>query len=484
MTSRWESAFGRTTVLAVLLLAAAAALLARPAGADAARGITLGFAEPRYASVDPGVRDFWFDKGEESGGEWARVGIGWRGIAPNEPANTTNPSSPGYFFAGPDAAIRDADARGMDVLLTVGFAPDWAEGPGRPSTSEADPGTWKPDPGKLADFATALATRYSGNFPDPLNPGKTLPKVSRFEVWNESNLAQFLTPQVEGGENVAADHYRKMLNAFYGAAHAVQSKATVVAGSLSPIGSDGSGGASGRARVGPLEFLRELLCVKGKTGKKKKPFNCGQTTKLDALSHHPINVNNPPTKPAGKDDAGISEMGDIVDILRAAEKGGNVSGGKHPVWATEFWWHSNPPKKGKGTPSLTQQANFIQEALYILWQDKVELAMLYQVGDEKGSPFQTGILFDDGKPKPAQTAYRFPLVGDRKSKKKVNVWGRAPSKGKVQIQVKGKKGGFKTAKKIKVKPGSVFQTKVKLKGKGKIKAKLGKDKSLTWKQSG
>jgi hypothetical protein len=160
-----------------------------------------------------------------------------------------------------------------------------------------------------------------------------------------------------------------------------------------------------------------------------------------------------------------------------------VPGGKHPVWATEFWWHSNPPKKSKRAPSLAEQAAYIEQALYLLWKDKVEVALLYQVGDEKGSPFQTGILFEDGTPKPAQTAYRFPLVGDRKSKKKVGVWGRAPSKGKVQIEVKAKKSGWKTADKVKVKKAEVFETTVKLKGKGKIRARLGKDKSLSWKQS-
>ena len=477
MTQRRESAFARTAVLAVLLAVAAVVLGMRASEADALRGITLGFAEPRYGSVDAQEREFWFDKGEQSGGDWARVGIGWRGIAPNQPANPTNPASAGYFWGGPDAAVRSADERGMPVLFTIGFAPDWAEGANRPAS--ATPGTWKPDPDKLADFATALATRYSGTFPDPQNPGETLPKVTRFEVWNESNLSAFLAPQSEGGENFAVEHYRKMVNAFYTAAHAEQPQAQVVAGSLSPIGSDGQGGAG--ERQGPRAFLQDFLCVKGKG--KPKAFDCGETVKFDVLSHHPINVDRPPLEKAKGDDMGIAETGLLTDMLRASEKAGVAAGAsKHPIWMTEFWWHSNPPKKGKKIPTLEEQADYIQEALYVLWKEKVELAMLYQVGDEKGSVFQTGILFENGKPKPAQTAYRFPLVGDRKSKSKVLVWGRAPSSGKVKIQVKAKSGKKKTVTK-KVKEDDVFQTTVKLKGKGKIKAKLGKDKSLTWDQS-
>lgn len=79
--------------------------------------------------------------------------------------------------------------------------------------------------------------------------------------------------------------------------------------------------------------------------------------------------------------------------------------------------------------------------------------------------------------------FSFPLVGDRRSKKKVLVWGRAPESGKVAIQVnKAGKGGFKAIKKKMVSAGDVFKTVTKLKGKGKLRAKIGTQKSLTWKQ--
>ncbi len=476
MECRWDSALGRRIVLVTLLAAAAGALLLQPAAAHAKRGITLGFSEPRFMSTDASVRDYWFNKAGQSGGDWARIGVGWRGIAPNEPTNPVNPSSAGYFWGGPDAAVRSAAEHDMQVVLTITSAPDWAEGAGAPAG--VTDGTWKPNPSKLADFATAVAKRYSGSYPDPLHPGQTLPKVSRFEIWNESNLSTYLMPQNENGKYVAADIYRNMVNAAYPAIHAVQPTAQVIVGALSPIGSVPGGNGP---RVGPLTFLKRLFCVKG--NKKLKTYKCGNKIKLDVLSHHPINVNRAPLAPAGRQDAGIAEMPEVIDILRTAEKGGIVATkGKHPVWATEFWWHSKPPKTGPDIPNLKKQAQYVEQGLYLLWKDKVDVALLYQVGDEKGSPFQTGILFENGKPKPAQTAYRFPLVGDRKSKRKVLVWGRAPSKGKVKIQVKGRKGGFKTKSRIRVKPESVFKTTVKLKGKGKIRAKLGRDKSLSWSQ--
>ena len=46
-----------------------------------------------------------------------------------------------------------------------------AEGPNRPSLTVAPAGTWLPQPAELGLFARALATRYSGGFVDPADPG-------------------------------------------------------------------------------------------------------------------------------------------------------------------------------------------------------------------------------------------------------------------------------------------------------------------------
>ena len=178
-------------------------------------------------------------------------------------------------------------------------------------------------------------------------------------------------------------------------------------------------------------------------------------------------------------------MGQVIDVLRAAERGGNVATpGRHPVWATEFWWHSNPPKDLPWTPNLNEQAAYIEEALYLLWRDQVDVAILFQLADNEGSSFQTGVLFADGEPKPAETAYRFPLVGDRISKSRVRVWGRAPEGGTLEVRVKRKRGGFRTVRRIDVEPESVFVRTIELRGRGRIQARLGDEQSLVWHQSG
>ena len=175
-----------------------------------------------------------------------------RAISPPDP---TNPGSASYDFSGIDAAVRDAEARGLIVLLNIHSAPAWAEGPGRPPS--AAPGTWNPSPSDLADFLRAVASRYSGGFdPDGLGPAPQLPAVQALQVWNEPNFPSYLTPQYQGGTALSPAHYREMLNTAYAAVKAVDPKILVVTAGLSPYGDDPGGD-----RVRPVRFWRELLCV-------------------------------------------------------------------------------------------------------------------------------------------------------------------------------------------------------------------------------
>ncbi len=121
------------------------------------------------------------------------------------PANPADPGDPGYDFSEIDSAVRDAQARGLDVMFTVFNAPEWAEGPNRPPVSNelAPAGTWKPRSGRTSrTFATALATRYSGNY-TPASGGGPLPDVRNYEAWNEENLWAYLSPQYEGNKQAS-----------------------------------------------------------------------------------------------------------------------------------------------------------------------------------------------------------------------------------------------------------------------------------------
>ena len=186
----------------------------------------------------------------------------------------------------------------------------------------------------------------------------------------------------------------------------------------------------------------------------------------------------------GLDDAGISEMDDITQILRAAEAVGTVPGGAHPVWATEFWWQSNPPSTGPQIPTLSEQARYIEEGIYLLWKQGIGLALFFQIVDQPDTIWKTGLYLSSGQPKPALTAFRFPLVSERRTSRKIVVWGRAPTAGVLEIQLKPGKAPWRVVARAPVAYHQVFQRMVKLRGGGQVRARIGTQQSLVWGQRG
>src|SRR6516162_4146060 len=108
--------------------------------------------------------------------------------------------------------------------------------------ADTTPGTCRPDTNALSDYGLALGTRYSGHFPDPAAPGRTLPQVAAFQVWNEPNLPDYLAPQWAGNATVAPALYRQMLNAFYAGLKSVDPSALVLTAGTAPFGDPEPGG--------------------------------------------------------------------------------------------------------------------------------------------------------------------------------------------------------------------------------------------------
>jgi hypothetical protein len=489
----------RLGLLAVALGLLAA--LALPAGASAARGLTTGFQSDYYQSLDAATRSVWLDRTVDAGAGIIRVNAQWASIAPQRPSDPTNPGSASYNFSLIDPVVRDAAARGLKVMLITAGAPPWAEGPGKPANAPAN--AWRPNPTDFADFVAALAARYSGQFdPDGVGPQPPLPAVDSLEVWNEQNGSTSLSPAFEGKTVLSAAIYRDMLNAAYNAVKAVNPKLIVVAGALGPYG-DRPGGPypPGVERVQPVTFWQDALCVRpAKTGKKKKKGSkkktapkyvrtsgCSGPVKFDVLAHHPIdNTGKGPLEHGPlPGDASTPDLGRIVRVLRGAEKAGTTLPGTHPVWVTEFWWDSNPPNPSGA--KLATQARWIEQSLYLFWKAGANTAINFTVGDTNARPtvhagFQSGVYFQDGRPKPSLTAFRFPFVTDQIGKGTLRAWGKSPESGKLVIQRKqGKR--WKAVKKLQVRKGAVFLAKLKLSGKQRLRAIVGNSRSLVWKQA-
>src|SRR5512143_2961893 len=390
---------GRLAGLALLLALGLLAALALPAAPAHSQGLVTGFAGlEKYQSSNPAERAAWFDRTVDAGAGMVRLSIIWKDVAPNRPSDPTNPGSASYNFSALDGPVREARARGLQVLLTVNVAPAWAEAPGRPADRE--PGTWKPNPSDLANFMQAVAARYSGHFGG-------LPAAQAIEVWNEVNSSDWLNPQFQGTTALSPDYYRTMLNASYPAIKAVNPQMLVVAGGTDPYGDPPGGpypaGFLGPTqRVYPVQFWQQLLCVhpvtvtvkgKKKKGKKRKKRRrsvsyvtyvrtqgCPGPALFDVFAHHPIdNTGGGPLKSGPSPlDVSTPDLGRLVPVLRGAEQAGTAPG-SHPVWVTEFWWDSNPPNPSGA--SLDVQARWIEQSLYLFWKAGANVAVNFEIGD-------------------------------------------------------------------------------------------------------
>ena len=445
--------------------------------AQAVRGFETGINEPDYVSEDQATQSLAFARSAEARATFSLIYVNWAAVAPSsKPLGfvPANPADPNYRWSAIDAAVRDANARGLRALLAVTKAPSWAEGPGRPPAGQAPAGTWKPDPGELGAFARALASRYSGALPG-------LPAVRYWQVWAEPNLGVNLSPQFEGNRPVGFDVYRPMLNAFYSNVKAVSSQNQVITGGTAPYGNLTPAGGLSFQRMQPLDFWRGLLCVratkKGKKGHRGRRLvrvpRCNPP-RFDIAAHHPINV-GPPTRHAlNADDASTPDIGKVRRVIRAGV-------GRKPIWATEIWWNSNPPSKGV---PLKTQARYLSQSFYVLWKQRVPVAIWFELRDAQptGAPTPTsGLRFRDGTPKPALQAFGFPFAAERLSRARVRVWGLAPDAGPVQIgMAKGRH--FRRIRKLKAGPNRVFVGLLHLRRGARLQARQGSESSLTWRQ--
>ena len=329
----------------VAAAAATAALAAAPAAAQGPATLSLGFTDAGISfDPDPTARAGWLDRLAGVNASRLRIEADWRRIAPSAPAageDVADPAWPGYSWAGLDAAVTEAQARGLAPIVVLHHAPDWAQEQGRPSS--AAPGSWRPRPAALAAFARAATIRYRD--------------VGYWQVWNEPNLGVYLSPQWNGRTPASPGHYRRMLNAVYDAVKEVDAADVVVTAGTAPFGDPGTGGA----RIRPARFVRALLAA---------------PVRFDVLAHHVYSVGGPNRRALNADDVTVPDLAKLVRPLRRAEAAGRARPRKrHRVWVTEISWDSRPPDPD-GVPAATH-ARWLAESLYVLWRGGVDTVAWY-----------------------------------------------------------------------------------------------------------
>lgn len=471
-----------------MLLALVAATLLSGGYPNGAQALELGFSDISVPTgMSPEETATAFGNARGAGASTWRLKVAWSSVAPNRPptrVSAADPSWAGYRWGDLDQRLRAVVAAGLKPLPFVIGAPSWAEGAGRPPASRTVPqGVWRPSPTALGDFAVALAKRYSGRFPDPSDPARALPAVSRWQVWNEPNLSVDLAPQwVRKGGRWTPESprlYRSLLNAFYTSIKSISPSAVVVTAGTGPYGDLNEGDP----RMPPVRFWRELLCVS--SGKVPKAKNCPKVS-FDAIAHHPYPIGPPRRTARNPDDAVVPDVRKITRLLPAAARRGTIRpAGAKPLWITEISWDSRPDPDGV---SLEQQATYLQGALYVLYQQGADLVSWFNLRDQAPIPsyaatYQSGIFLrgstpSEDVPKPSYTAFRFPFTAYR-TRGVARLWGMAPAGGAVTIQAR-QGDRWVTAARLRAAGNRIFTGRLRV-GQGvSLRAVWNTDTSLVW----
>jgi hypothetical protein len=379
-----------------------------------------------------------------------------------------------------DTAVRAVRAAGMQVLIDIGFwAPHWAtnDPPGPRARTNIDPQAY-------ADFAVAVALRYSGAFtpkadpptvaappptedqtllqgllqpkepppppPPPLgvraaqaggagSPAERLPAVDEFVLWNEPNIPALLLPQwqPDGTTPASPAVYRAMVQAAYPAVKAVRHKAKVLIGNTSS-----TGGKRGTGAVAPLEFLRGLACVDAELQPLSTPECAGFTmVPGDGWAHHPYSQNERPSRVSdATEEPGDVRMADLpvlASTLDTLVKRGRLAPADRDIYLTEFGYETTPVQ-GRPNVSEIQQARWLTWAEYLA--DKVPSVRSFAqflLQDQPPAPvrvstsvarpfgeFTTGLLVSSGNDKMAAKTFVAGLFAQLKPRHKVLLYGR------------------------------------------------------------
>src|SRR4051812_38584272 len=228
-------------VVRVALFSALVLLTVAVAPVQATPRLTVGFFD------DPSFR--WaasptanFKLAQSAHASVVHVLADWSQIAPEKPSSPLDGSDPAYQLTDLDALVRTAPRYNLQVMVTISGTPKWANGDKTPNVAPTNLSN-------LTQFAQMLSARYNG-----LHGGFGV--VTRWSIWNEPNLEQFLKPQFDGNRIVSPELYAKLYMAGYKGIKAGNPLAEVAVGSTSNRGRNRPTDKSGS--VAPATFARLL----------------------------------------------------------------------------------------------------------------------------------------------------------------------------------------------------------------------------------
>ncbi len=302
------------------------------------------------------------DAVKASGAGWVRVGVDWSAVEQTQGT---------LDWSNPDRQVNAAAARGLKVLGITTYTPSWAQAPGvAPGDTHGRPASAT----VFGTFAGQAAQHYAG-------------RIDTWEMWNEPNLGQFFTPQVDAG------FYATMLASAYTAVRKAVPGATVLNGGLAPAG-DNPTAPSGQNSLSPVTFTRQM-------------YAHGARNSMDALALHPYTYPELLSVPNTADWAPYTWVRTVRELMVA-----NGDSGKK-IWFTEFGAPVATIDWG-GTPvqiDERKQADIIADGFTAARaMPYVGPVFIYSIRDQHTGTTDRednfGLLHTDFTPKPAFTAVR------------------------------------------------------------------------------
>jgi hypothetical protein len=383
-----------------------------------------------------------------------KVALIWRLLAPAQtetrpPAfDAADPSAyPAGIWNRYDLLVEEAHYLGLKVYFQIDPpSPAWGLSTKYPRGQGKLLGQ-VPDYRLFTEFVRAVGRRYSGSSHDI--HGRTIPRVSIWGIWNEPNWRNWLNPihlDVNGiGQTSQPMLYRGLVNAAWqGLRQSGHGGDTILIGETANIGS-----------VTPIKFVEDLYCVGPTygqlTGAAATAVGCPMSGSRSAFvaanpglfhmsgyAHHPYAFGIPPGQPARvSTELALFNIPQLERVLNGIFAGYGMSRpGGGPIYVSEWGYVTNPPNPEYHT-SPPRQATYLNQGEYIVWHEPYVKALaqflLTDVAPPPtGSPtagqwlrtFTTGLIFHDGRPKPALAAFRLPIwVPAPRPGPRVLVWG-------------------------------------------------------------
>jgi len=202
----------------------------------------IGFAYGAAIGMNPDNASTVVGRLQELGLTWAAYIVDWSLLeAARGEINFTNL----------DMVVQTLDAAGINILLTITAAPEWA----RETPVDVGPPVLNSD---YAAFVGALAEHYRG-------------RVDAYEIWSEPNLRSAWT-----GKPISGEAYVDLLKPAYNAIKLADPAAVVVTAGLAPTQTN-----DGENAVDDRVFLRQM-------------YAAGAADFSDAIGAHPYGWANPP----------------------------------------------------------------------------------------------------------------------------------------------------------------------------------------------